>query len=323
MSDQKHLFFLMNHFFYGFVASLMFGLLSSAAVYYFEPIEIFHRFHHAFFISFNCFISGGFMIGAALLVHKMQTYIPATIENTFPSGVREKADSIKKKEDTYVENRNRYYSAQRSATFTTQFVIIGFAIFYFAKFPLDGFPEYILITYGCMQYALGVYIGRKLFYIAQMLNAIKDIEVDGTLFKQDKLAGVLTYVNTISTMTIVVVYMHVASYYKAPFIFDSLAKESIKVALLLPAIIATPVVVLFNFYPRYVFKEMYLRSIAIEIESLKKRYNDNELSPFERMSYIVEHDRLLKDELKHRLRLTLSDLPIGITIFVAVIALLK
>lgn len=323
MSDQKHLFFLMNHFFYGFIASLTFGLLSSAAVYYFESIEVFHKFHHAFFISFNCFISGGFMIGAALLVHKMQGYIPTTIENAFSCEALEKVDLLKKKDDTYVENRNRYYSAHRSATFATQFVIIGFAIFYFAKFPIDGFPQYILITYGCIQYALGVYIGRKLFYIAQMLNAIENIEVDGTLFKQDKLAGVLTYVNTISTITIIVVYMHVVSYYRAPFIFDSLAKESIKVALLLPAIISTPVVVLFNFYPRYVFKEIYLRSIAIEIENLKKKYSDNKLSAFERMSYIVEHDKLLKGELKYRLRLTLSDLPIGITIFVAVIALLK
>ena len=184
MSGQKHIFFLMNHFFYGFVASLAFGLLSSAAVYYFEPTEIFNSYHEAFFISFNCFISGGFMIGAGLLVHRMQEYIPVTIENTFSIEAIEENDALKEKNDTYIENKNRYYSAKRSATFTTQFIIIGFAIFYFAKFPFEGFPEYLLITYGCMQYALGVYIGRKLFYIAQMLSAIENIKVDRNIFKR-------------------------------------------------------------------------------------------------------------------------------------------
>ena len=119
------------------------------------------------------------------------------------------------------------------------------------------------------------------------------------------------------------VYIHVMSYYKAPFIFNSLALSSIKVALLLPAIIATPVVVLFNFYPRSVLRKIYARSIAMEVESLKKKCNDSRLSPYERMSHIVEYDRLLKDELNHRMRLTLSDLPVGITILVAVIGLLK
>jgi hypothetical protein len=156
-----------------------------------------------------------------------------------------------------------------------------------------------------------------------MLNAIETIQVDRTLFKEDKLAGVLTYVNTISTITIAVVYVHVVSYYNAPFDFESLAKESIKVALLLPAIIATPVVVLFNFYPRSVFRKMYSRSIAIEVEKLKEKCRDNKLSLLERMSYVVDYDKLLNDELKHRLRLTLSDLPMGVTILVAIIEFLK
>lgn len=323
MSGQKHIFFLMNHFFYGFIASLVFGIVSSIIIHYFEPTNVFHEYHEAFFISFNCFVSGGFMMGATLLVHKMQRYIPETIESTFSSGALSRARTSANLNDTYTENRNRYFSAKRSATFATQFVIIGFAIFYFARFPFEGLPQYVLIVFGCIQYALGVYIGRKLFYIAQMLNAIEDIEVESELFKDDKLAGIITYVNTISTITIFVVYIHVISYYNAPFVFDSIAQSSIKVALLLPAIIATPVIVLFNFYPRSVLKKIYSRSISIEVKKLKEKCGDSELSTFERMSHIVEYDRLLKDELKYRLRLTLSDLPVGITIFVMVIGLLK
>lgn len=323
MSSQKHLFFLMNHFFYGFIFSFVFGLLSSVIVYYSEPASVFFKYQDAFFVSFNCFISGGFMIGAALLVYRMQGYIPSTIETTFSSEAIKKADSNKDKNDTYIENRKRYYSARRSATFSTQFIIIGFAIFYFARFPFDGLPQYIMIFYGCMQYALGVYIGRKLFYIAQMLNSIENIEVDGNLFKKDRLAGVITYVNTISTITIIAVYIHVTSYHNAPFVFDSLAQQTVKVALLLPAIIATPVIVLFNFYPRSVLKTIYLKSIALEVESIKNKCSNDQLSPFERVLHILEYDKLLKDELKYRLRLTLSDLPIGITILAMIIGLLK
>jgi hypothetical protein len=141
MSGQKHIFFLMNHFFYGFVASLVFGLLSSAAVYYFEPLEVFLKYHHAFFISFNCFISGGFMIGAALLVHRMQGYIPGAIEATFPMEVIEENDRSKEKNDTYIENRSRYYSAQRSATFSTQFIL-------FSSFGLLEFASNLALSWS-------------------------------------------------------------------------------------------------------------------------------------------------------------------------------
>lgn len=37
--------------------------------------------------------------------------------------------------------------------------------------------------------------------------------------------------------------------YEGPFLYDSILGQSIKPFLLLPAIIATPVLLIFNFYP--------------------------------------------------------------------------
>lgn len=41
----------------------------------------------------------------------------------------------------------------------------------------------------------------------------------------------------------------------------------------------------------------------------------------ERLSYLIEYDKVSKDELKYRMRVTLSDLPIAITIIVMLLGL--
>ncbi|MCW8931800.1 MAG: hypothetical protein OQL19_16400, partial [Gammaproteobacteria bacterium] len=306
--------FLMNHFFWGFFLSVLFGIASSVGIYLIEPIEIFKRYHEAFFLDFNCAISGGLIIGAALLIYKTQNIIPDLIEEVF---TKEDLDST-----DYKQQKNVYYSRYNSIIFSTEFIIIGFIIFYFAKFPLNGITEYLMIIFGCIQYGLGVYVGRKLFYIAQMLNSIENIDIKKNIFSDDKLGGIATYVNAISTITIIFVYVHVNSYYNAPFVYDTIVVSSIKIALLIPAIIATPVVLLFNFYPRTVLRKLYNRSISIEVKKLTTNLKKEHLSYFERKSYMIQYDNLSKDELRYRLRLTLSDLPIGITIIIMIIQLL-
>ena len=316
MSESKHLFFLMNHFFYGIALSLFYGIISSAFIWTTEPAEVFQQYHYAFFISFNCVFSGaGLIIAASILVHRTQSYIPNLIEENFDKEILATTD--------YSFHKERFFASSRSISFSSSFVIIGLGIFYYAKFPFPGTAEYLLIAFGCIQYGLGVYVGRKLFYIAQMLHSMEDIRVSDDIFSDDRIGGIVTYVNAISTLTIIFVFVHVISYYNAPFEYTSILGESIKIALLLPAVIATPVLLLFNFYPRTVLQKLYLRSIKKKTKQLKFKLRDKSITEFERLSYAIEYDKICKDELKYRLRLSLSDLPIAITILGMLLSLIS
>jgi hypothetical protein len=114
----------------------------------------------------------------------------------------------------------------------------------------------------------------------------------------------------------------VHSYFYGPFSYPYAIGESARFLLLFLAIIATPVLLIFNFYPRTVLAAVYSRSIDIEIKNLKRRLKKESLTPFERMSYVIEFNKMARDELRHRLRLSLSDLPVAITIFATIIGLI-
>ena len=304
----------MNHLFWGFGLALGYGAATSSAVWFCDKGVAFQRYLDAFFVSFNCLISGGLIIGTALFVLFSQQDVPTFLEDTF--------DEQSLRETDYYQQKAKYLSLRRSMTFATDFVVVGFLIFYFCKFPLRGVSEYFMIFFACAEYGLGVYVGRKLFYIAKMLNSISGIKLTKNIFRHDNLGIVTSYVNALSTLTIVFVYVHVTSYYYGPFDFSSTISNSVRVALMLPAVIATPVLVIFNFYPRTVLRRLYSRSIQNEVRDLTEKLKDENLSEFERLSYVVQYDSLSKDELSNRLRLALSDLPIGITIILMIIGLI-
>ena len=207
-------------------------------------------------------------------------------------------------------------------TFSTMFIVAGFLIFFYCQFPLRGIPQYFMVGFACAQYGLGVYVGRKLFYVAQMLNSIEEITLTKNIFRDDALGRIVSYVNILSTLTIVFVYVHVTSYFNGPFELNPIYGPALRVALMLPAVIAAPVLIIFNFYPRAVLRRLYARSINDQVSRLTERLKNQNLSEFERMSCAIEYDKLWKEELRSRLRLSLSDLPIAITIVVAIVGLL-
>ncbi|MHB8270296.1 hypothetical protein [Bradyrhizobium sp.] len=303
----------MNHLFYGFAIALACGLASSGAVWFLTPSAL-KAYLDAYFVSFNCLIAGGLIIGTAIFVERTQQSIPSFVEESF--------DPTALSKTTFQIQKGRFLSLRRSVTFSSMFIIAGFIIFYFCKFPFTGLPEYLLIVFACAQYGLGVYVGRKLFYVAQMLNSVEEIQLTTNIFKDDALGHIISYVNILSTLTIIFVYVHVTSYYHGPFQLDPVYGSSLRVALMLPAIIAAPVLVIFNFYPRAVLRRLYSRSINDQVGRLTDRLKNQNLSDFERMSCAIEYDKLWKEELRNRLRLSLSDLPIGITIVIMIVGLI-
>jgi hypothetical protein len=302
----------MQHVFWGFGISLSYGIATSLAVWIFDPSQL-NQYLKVYFVSFNCLVAGGLIIGAAIFIYRTQESIPEFVQKSFDEGAL--------RETKFFEWKQNYLSTYMTIKFSTEFVAVGFVIFIFCRFPLRGFPEYFMVFFGCLQYALGVYVGRKLFNVANMLHAILDVRITKNIFKEDDLSHIMNYVNILSTLTIIFVYVHVKSYFEGPFEYSTVLGSAPKTALLLPAVIAAPVLVIFNFYPRTALKKLYSRSIKKEVEKLTATLKEDNLSEFERLSYLIEYDRMAAEELSNKFRLSANDLPIGITIFIMLIGL--
>jgi hypothetical protein len=296
-------------FFSGMAISLIYGLLGSALLFYLGGNSEAQAFFTAYTISFKTIISLGLIIGTALIVFCTQNVIPKTIEAAFGGDLSK----------DYYYYKGRFESLRISITFSTWFIIAGFIIFSLSQFPLSRQGQALMIIAACTEYALGVYVGRKLIYTGMMMHSLLSVPVTRNLFRRRELDVINPCVNVASTLTVIFVYVHVSSYYEGPFLYGSPAGQSIKLFLLLPAIIATPVLLIFNFYPREVLRNLYNRSIGLEIERLKQTLKNEALSSYEKRSHLIEFKRMSREELSYGLKLTLSDLPIGITILIMVL----
>ena len=301
----------MNTLFLGLIVSAAFGLIGACIVFGIDGISNLQAFLVAYTTSFKVLFSFGLILGTALIVHRSQKIIPETIEAAFSND-----DLTKTKYSLY---KKRFQSLRRSITFSAEFIIVAFVIFSYCGFPPPKSSEVIMIIAACAQYGLGVYIGRKLFYAGMMLHSLLSVPVSRNLFKERELDEVNAYVHIISTLTTIFVYIHVIGYLNGPFLFSSYLGDSIRPLLMIPAIIATPVLLIFTFYPRSVLRKIYSQSIDIQIKYLQQALQDEKLSAFEKRSYLIEFDKMSRDELRYSLKLTLTDLPIAITILIMVL----
>lgn len=295
--------------FIGFAISLAYGLCSATLLYAVSGKADAQKFLTLYIGPFNTLVSLGVIAGTTLIVGFSQKIIPETIEAAF-----------KKTElpTAYFENRRKYFSIPRNMIFASGLIVIGFIIFDLCHFPLSGLAEALMMIAGCAQWALASYVGRKLRYGGMMLHSLLAVNVKRNLFKERELDIINTAVHIASTMTVIFVYLNVRSYYSGPFLYDSFIGRSAQVFLLLPAIIATPVLLIFNFSPREVLRKIYDKSIDVEVANLQELLKSEALSPFEMKLRLMELGRMYREELRYSLQLTFSDLPIGVTILVMV-----
>jgi hypothetical protein len=300
--------------FAGMGTSVVLGMVGGAAVYLVDGPTNAQQFLRAYTREFRTLVSLGLILGTALIVYKSQDLIASTIEAAFP-----RAELV---DTEYDFSKRRLYSHRRTVLFSGELLAIAFPLFYYCRFPLTGIGEDIMIAVACLQYVLGSYVGRKLRYAGMMIHALANIPVKRNLFRGRELDSLNTYVNVASSLTVVFVYAHVLGYYTGPFKFDSFLGESIKPLLLLPAVIATPVLLIFNFYPRAVLRKVYRKSIEVEVKNLRAALRSEKVSAFEKRSHLMEFDKMCREELRHNLQLRLSDLPIAITIIVGLVQML-
>lgn len=302
---------LMNTLFLGLGISATYGILSGGIVFVTGGMNDAQAFLSAFTISFKVVFSLGLILGTALVVFRSQNVIPETIEAAF--------NHKQLSETQYNFYKRRFQSPRRSITFAADFIIVAFVIFSCCQFPLSKAGEIIMVIAACVQYGLGVYVGRKLFYAGMMLHSLLTVPVTRNLFKERELDDVNSYVHITSTLTVIFVYVHVMGYFGGPFLYNSVLGQSVKPLLILPALIATPVLLIFTFYPRAVLRKLYSNSIDCEMDNLRETLKDEHLSAYEKRSYLIAFDKMSRDELRYSLQLTLADLPIGVTILIMVL----
>jgi hypothetical protein len=317
--------------FVGFGVSLAYGLAGGALVYAVEGSAEAEGFLKMYIDDFNTLVTLGVGVVTALLIGTSQHLIPDAIEATFtPEELSTTA---------YVENKRKYFSFRRTIGFASQMIVLGFAVLHYCHFPLSDVGEAVMLIAGCLQCGLASYIGRKIRYAGMMLHSLLDVRVTRNLFKvreldivdtssqnshrylfkERKLDVVNTYVQMVSILALIGTYIGVRSYYGAPFSYDRFIDKSAQVFLLMPIIIATPVLLIFNFFPREVLRKIYDKSIDIELKTLHEELRKEALSGFEKQLRLMEFEKMYREELRYNLHLSLSDLPIGLTILIMVL----
>lgn len=297
--------------FIGFAASLAYGVGSATVIYYTTGSSAAQKFLTLYIGPFNTLVTLGLIIGTTLIVAYAQNLIPDTIEAAFNPSELSPTE--------YYENKRRFYSLRRTITFASEFIIMGFVILHFCDFPISGLPKVLMIVAGCAQWGLASYVGRKLRYAGMMLHSLLSVKVTRNLFKKRELDLINTAVHLASTLTIIFVYLHVRSYYNGPFEYGTFLGKSAQVFLLLPAVLATPVLLMFNFFPREVLRKIYDKSIDVEVRDVQEEMKNEGLSGFEKKLRLMELGKMHREELRYSLQLTLGDLPIGITILAMLI----
>ncbi|MFN0139228.1 MAG: hypothetical protein ACKVQW_03965 [Pyrinomonadaceae bacterium] len=298
-------------YFAGLAISVGYGVFSMVLIRYLDGETEAQEFVTAYNSSFKTIISLGLSIGTALVVFKKQKDIPEMIEAVFTKEQLEDTD--------YAAQKAHFWSQKSNMLFAAQTVFAAFLIFTYCQFPLTGTGNIMMMIAVCAEYGFASFVGRKLRYTSMMLHSLLDVKVTRNLFKERELDSINWYVNVASTLTMIFVYVHIMFYYAGPFTYGSELGKNVKILIILPAIMATPVLLIFNFYPREVLRKLYSKSIDVEMKNLRQKMANENLNAYEKRSYLIEFNKMSRDELRYSLQHALADLPIGITILALVL----
>lgn len=241
--------------FLGLPISLIYSLLSSALLYFSDGKSEAQLFLAAYNTSFKTPIALALIIGTALFAFRSQDILPNTIEATLSDAQLAPTD--------YSLYRQRLLSRRRSLALVTEVAATVFVVLVYCQFPLQGLAETLMIVSACVQYALLVYVGRKLFYAGMMLHSLLDVVIDRNLFKEREIDDVKTWINMVSALTIIFICIHFIGYSEGPFLFKSLIGEIMRPFLMVPAFLAAATLALLNFHAKFVLGELYSRSISV------------------------------------------------------------
>lgn len=301
-------FYVMKRLFLGFHFGLLYGLTGVLLLVIIDGPEVGTNFFFAYTTTYKTIVSLGVVSGTAIIVYYSQRVIPRTVTRAFRGVPLPKQ---------YYEKKKIYL--KRSLRLPALFMVISFAIFSYCRFDLHPHAQRLMLIAVCIEYGLAVYVGRKLLDAALLLETLMKTTVPRNLFRDRELDSINTFVHLTSTLMIIFFYLNVTGYYNGKYLFNSILGVGIKPFLLLLAVVSTPVLLMFNFFGRALLRRFYSQSIDYEIKDLQQKLSGKGLTEFEQRSYVMEVEKMARDELRYSLQLSLSDLPIGITLLVMII----
>lgn len=213
--------------------------------------------------------------------------------------------------------KERFQSFRLSlAQFSTYF-FGGFAIYSFLQFQVATDVQPLFVIFTAFQYAFGGMIGRKLWCIGHLLRSLEDVKPNSDLLEIEALPKLIYIVNIFTFLTLLMTVVH--TYFHAQLEYGSDIAMLLRPLVYLPLILALPVVVLFNFYPRMVVNRLYLKSIRQRKELLAEKMQQSKESELTKLKHSIDYEKYLNEEFRYRQRVALSELPVALTVMVAVL----
>jgi hypothetical protein len=245
----------------GFGAALVYGLAGTILIYTVGGRSDAQQFLRLYTGPFNSLVTLGLGAAIALIIRYLQHAIPGAIEDTF---TLEEVSTT-----AYLENKQRFYSLRRIIIFVSETVVMAFLVLHYFHFPLSGVAEAVMLIAGCLQAGLAAYAGHKIRYAVMMFYSVLDVHVTRSLLRERKLDVVCTHVQMASILMVIWICFVVRSYYVAPFLYDTFIGESVRDFVLLPAVIATLLLLFLAFYSREVLRKIYDKSVDALAKSVQ------------------------------------------------------
>lgn len=238
-------------------------------------------------------------------------FVPDLIEEAIPDSEIEGTD--------YAFWKRRFDSDFHGlAQFATYF-IGGYAIYSLLNFPVPDGAQIVFTLFTALQFAFGGFVGRKIWCVGHMLRSLEDVSPREWLFDSDAFPRLIYLVNIFTflvlLLTVVHTYVHSRIDYVASSEFSVLAQSLVY----LPLVLAFPVLVLFNFYPRMVINRLYLKSIRLRKDSLAEKLIELDEPEMSKLKHKIDYEKYLNEEFRYRQKVALSELPVALTIVVAVL----
>jgi len=237
--------------------------------------------------------------------------VPNLIEQALPDEVSEQAD--------YRFWKGRLLSGRLGlAQFGTYF-LGGFGIYSLLEFPGEPIVHLFFAVFTALQYSCGGFIGRKLWCVGHLLRSIEHVDPKSDLLDTEAFPRLIYLVNIFTFLTLLMTVIHTYFHAKMDYVLSSELAVLLAPLVYLPLVLALPVVVLFNFYPRMVVNRLYLKSIRQRKQWLADQMAGSDESEFAKHKHSIDYEKYLNEEFRYRQRVALSELPVALTITVALI----
>lgn len=300
---------------FSFWAALLFCIAYAAAGYFLlvatydrgsanETIQIFVNQYGGLIAGTAC----GSLFLMSILVLRT---VPELIEQALQTEVAEL--------DNYRFWKDRLLSDRLGiAQFGTYF-LGGFGIYSLLEYPGEPLDHLFFVVFTALQYSCGGFVGRKLWCVGHLLRAIEHVDPRSDLLNTDAFPRLIYLINIFTFLTLLMTVVHTYFHARMDYVLSSEFAVLLAPLVYLPMVLALPVVVLFNFYPRMVVNRLYLKSIRVRKQWLADQMAESDESEFAKHKHSIDYEKYLNEEFRYRQRVALSELPVALTITVAIV----